>query len=384
VLGQDATILATNQTWERSAGEPGASPLAAARVGQSYLELCRRAADIADSAEREAREAREAADGIRAVLDGALPLFMMSYRVGSSDVPRWFLMQVIPLPLYAGGAIVQHIRLSLGAQAEAVRAEAEWADSRAREEAARLNAERMEFFMAMTGHEIRTPLAIIKSYQQMAEQWLGPRLPAGSLPRPLAQALAAARQALAEAQHAAGTLTGLLDDLLLASRAKAGALVMYPRCFELAPIVRGIVREQREVHPGRSVRVRLERQHRAWVEADAARIGQVLTNYLNNACKYSPLDQPIEVRLRIVGRAVRVAVRDYGPGLAAGEQARIWERFYQAAGVEPQGGATGGLGLGLYISRHIIERHQGHVGVESAPGKGATFWFTLPLVEAGD
>jgi signal transduction histidine kinase len=78
------------------------------------------------------------------------------------------------------------------------------------------------------------------------------------------------------------------------------------------------------------------------------------------------------------GRA-RVAVRDRGPGLAAAERARVWERFYRVPGIEPRSGAGGGLGLGLYICREIIERHGGEVGVESAPGEGSTFWFALPL-----
>jgi signal transduction histidine kinase len=79
----------------------------------------------------------------------------------------------------------------------------------------------------------------------------------------------------------------------------------------------------------------------------------------------------------------RVLVRDSGPGLAPDQRERVWERFHRAPDVLVQSGSGIGLGLGLYISRTIIERHDGQVGVESAPGEGSTFWFTLPLADRG-
>jgi signal transduction histidine kinase len=91
----------------------------------------------------------------------------------------------------------------------------------------------------------------------------------------------------------------------------------------------------------------------------------------------------VEVHVTVRGGRARVSVRDEGPGLPAEEQRRIWERYHRVPGVPAHAGAGagggGGLGLGLYISRTIIERHHGAVGVRSAPGKGATFWFALPL-----
>jgi signal transduction histidine kinase len=117
------------------------------------------------------------------------------------------------------------------------------------------------------------------------------------------------------------------------------------------------------------------------VQADAARIGQVVTNYLSNALKYSSEEQPVSVGLDVAGTRARVWVRDEGPGVAPEERARIWERFYRTARVEHRHGSSVGLGLGLYISRTIIVQHGGEVGVESGPGAGATFWFALPLEE---
>ena len=113
------------------------------------------------------------------------------------------------------------------------------------------------------------------------------------------------------------------------------------------------------------------------------RIGQVVTNYLTNALKYSPPDRPVEVGVQEAQQQGYVWVRDQGPGIASEEQGHLWERFHRVAGVEVLSGSGIGLGLGLHISKTIIDHHHGHVGVESQPGQGSTFWFTLPLGRQG-
>ncbi|HET8913906.1 MAG TPA: ATP-binding protein, partial [Ktedonobacteraceae bacterium] len=117
------------------------------------------------------------------------------------------------------------------------------------------------------------------------------------------------------------------------------------------------------------------------VFADAERIGQVVNNYLSNALKYSESDCPVKVYVMQAGNMARVEVIDEGPGLLFDQQAHIWQRFYRVPGIEVKSGSGVGLGLGLHICKTIIERQAGEVGVESAPGQGSTFWFTLPLAE---
>lgn len=114
------------------------------------------------------------------------------------------------------------------------------------------------------------------------------------------------------------------------------------------------------------------------VVADPERLRQVMNNYLSNALKYSEADKPVEVRLEVTSDEVHVSVHDAGPGLSKHEQEHIWERFYRVPGMEVKSGSGVGLGLGLHISRTIVERLGGNVGVQSIPGSGSTFWFTLP------
>ena len=116
------------------------------------------------------------------------------------------------------------------------------------------------------------------------------------------------------------------------------------------------------------------------VLADADRIEQVITNVLSNALRYSPAHKEVRVHVASAPTTVRVSVRDEGPGLAPEDIKRIWNRFYRVKGITSISGAGGGLGLGLHISRGIIERHKGAIGVDSIPGSGSTFWFTLPTL----
>jgi signal transduction histidine kinase len=150
---------------------------------------------------------------------------------------------------------------------------------------------------------------------------------------------------------------------------------------DLVVIVVEAVREQKLAAPARSIDVDLPPGITVPVLADVDRIGQVVTNYLTNALKYSADDKPVAVGLEVDGAMARVSVRDAGPGIPAAEQEHIWERFYRVPGIEHRSGSGIGLGMGLYISRTIVERHHGRVGVESHAGSGSIFWFTLPLLK---
>ena len=256
--------------------------------------------------------------------------------------------------------------------------------ARASELAAEDANRRMNDFLGIASHELRTPLTSVTANVQMAERAL----------RPLAEAdrgesvdnsdatLRHAHEMLERAKRQVIRLDRLVGDLLDASRIQAGKLELRWEICDLRAVVREAVEAQRAAWPKRDITLELPPRSGVVVRADSDRIGQVVTNYLTNALKYSAHDRPVAVRLRRHRGGVRVEVRDGGPGLSAEQQSHLFERFSRAPGVEQQSGSGVGLGLGLYICKTIVERHGGRLGVESVPGMGSTFWFTLPLPQA--
>ena len=124
----------------------------------------------------------------------------------------------------------------------------------------------------------------------------------------------------------------------------------------------------------RQIRVHIE-PNLPLVNMDPVLIAQVLVNLLDNALKYSPADQPVDVRARRAGEHLEIQVEDRGIGIAAAELERIFERFYRS----PQAGLVKGVGLGLSICKRFVEAHGGSIQVESQPGRGATFVVELPV-----
>lgn len=228
---------------------------------------------------------------------------------------------------------------------------------------------RMDEFLSMASHEMKNPVAGIKLNVQLAAR----RLEAG------AEGVRRARDLLERTERQLARLSRLVEDLLDVSRIQAGKLEMRPEACDLAAIVREAVEEQRQAWPDRVITLVGVHRKPVPLHADADRIGQVVTNFLTNALRYSSEEKPVEVRLSLRDGVARVAVRDQGPGLPEDERERIWERFHRAPGVEAVSGGGGGLGLGLHISKTIAAWHGGQVGVESEVGAGSTFWCTLPL-----
>jgi PAS domain S-box-containing protein len=254
-------------------------------------------------------------------------------------------------------------------------------EARANEAALREANRRMDEFLGIAGHEMRTPLTTIKGNIQVARRRLE-RLAArdDNGGADLADDLRGIGALLGRGDGQIARLNRLVDDLLDVSRIRAGYLEVRPEPSDLAALVREVVAEQREIAAPRAIQLEGDGRADVPVVVDHDRIAQVLTNYISNALRYSPPERPIVVGLHMDEAEARVWVRDEGPGLSPGEQARVWDRFYRVAGVEHRYGSSVGLGLGLHISRTIIAQHGGQVGVESVAGAGATFWFSLPLV----
>lgn len=264
-------------------------------------------------------------------------------------------------------------------------------EAQGREIALREANSRMEEFLGIASHELRTPLTTIKANVQLAKRRLRSLMSDENFSPSLVEKLLPPQDMLTRAERQATVLNRLVGDLIDISRIQTGKLQVHLRQepTNLTELLTETVEEQCKAYPNRVITLSFvpeNIQSPIFVSADPDRIAQVVTNYISNALKYSSSDKPVEVSLELLEKPqelgatmVRVAVRDMGPGLPPEEQQHIWECFYQSENVKVVSGSGVGLGLGLYISQTIIERHNGHVGVDSTPGKGSTFWFTLPV-----
>jgi signal transduction histidine kinase/ActR/RegA family two-component response regulator len=221
-------------------------------------------------------------------------------------------------------------------------------------------------FLAMLGHELRNPLSAITTSSHVLRA-----APAGSRMHTQAQAII---------ERQARQMTRLVEDLLDVSRLTMGKVALQTETFDLAQLASVLVQtweQSGRVSPGR---IRVEAAP-AWVEADRARIEQVLANLLDNAHRFTPAGRHIYVRVGMKDRGAALQVADEGAGIAPHLLEQVFKPFAQA----PQGvdRSHGGLGLGLAVVRRLVDLHGGTVAVESeGEGRGATFTVTFPGVEA--
>lgn len=277
---------------------------------------------------------------------------------------------------------------------ERVRLTNEWMATRTNELALREANRRFDAFLSIASHELRSPLTTIRGNVQLALRRMEKLKSQSSqqLAEPgydeqyekVMRGLERVHEPLIHAIQRTGVQDRMISDLLDASRIRANKLELIMRPIDLGKILCEIVQDQRYLAPDRQILLHLPPTKPVSIMADADRIGQVVNNYLTNALRYSAAEHPVEISLEIIqeGKLACVAVRDQGSGIAPEELEHIWERFYRAQNTAKQYDTGAGLGLGLYISRTIIERHNGQVGVASTKDKGSTFWFSLPLEQS--
>jgi PAS domain S-box-containing protein len=227
---------------------------------------------------------------------------------------------------------------------------------------------RKDEFIAMASHELKTPVTSLKGFTQLLQR----RLRNSGNEEDL--------RFLTRMDTQVNRLTHLVDDLLNLTKMQTGKLEYRMEAFDLAELVQEIVENVQEAT--QTHRLLLEKTVVASVYGDRDRIGQVLTNLLTNAIKYSKDADRVIIRMEVSEGNVIVSVQDFGIGIPQEYQQRIFERFFR---VSETGGTTySGLGIGLYISRNIIKRHQGKLGVQSRKGEGSTFFFQLPLAQTAN
>ncbi|GHO46992.1 PAS domain S-box protein [Ktedonospora formicarum] len=238
-------------------------------------------------------------------------------------------------------------------------------------------------FVGVVTHELKTPLTSLQGNVQMAQRRLIRLLNQNeSLSETQLQILEDVLLMLGRGQQSLRMQNRLINDLLDVSRLQEGKLELALAPCDLIEVVSATVHDQQAAQPTRLITLVLPELDHLMVTADRDRLQQVLGNYLTNALKFSPETESVRVGLDLDGDMVRVWVQDHGPGLTQEQQHRIWNRFYQVTNVQVQRGWRTGLGLGLYICHQLISQHHGQVGIESVPGQGATFWFTLPFSDA--
>lgn len=218
--------------------------------------------------------------------------------------------------------------------------------------------------VADIAHELRTPLSVVQ----------------GNLRAMLDDVYPLEKAEIATVYEASRRLERLVDDLRELAHAEAGQLRLHPRPTDLGPLVRLVVDMAGGLGRERGVTVAAVGDGASQVMADPDRVVQVLSNLLTNAVRHAPDGSEVLVTRETIPGAVRVSVRDSGPGMSAEEREHAFDRFWRADAARSRD--RGGSGLGLAVARHLVEAQGGAIGVESTPGRGSCFWFTLPTVEA--
>ncbi|ATB40931.1 PAS domain-containing sensor histidine kinase [Cystobacter fuscus] len=219
-------------------------------------------------------------------------------------------------------------------------------------------------FLSIASHELKTPLTPLKLHlQALRHKAVSGQLLLQHVEKTLAQV---------------ARLSGLINDLLDTSRIQAGRLELRHEPVPLQQLTREVLADLRPVGPHHTF-VYEEPDETLIIQGDRGRLAQVLVNLLENAIKYSPTGGTIRLVVERHGAQALVSVTDKGIGIPSDQRAHLFERFFRARNAPISG--FGGLGLGLYICRDIVERHGGRIWVESEVGSGSTFYFTLPVLE---
>lgn len=233
-------------------------------------------------------------------------------------------------------------------------------NARLYEEIQSLNTKKDEF-IGLASHELKTPVTSLSGYLQIINR----RLPAED-PN---------KRFIENALVQINKLSTLISDLLDVSKIETGQLPLSFTGFDLLQLVKEVIEVMQ--YSTKTHELYLETDVKELnATADRQRIEQVLVNLLSNAIKYSPGADRVNIKVSQSGDKALVSVRDFGPGINTEQQERIFNRFYR---VEDMASHISGLGIGLYISKEIIGRHNGRLWVESDEGKGSVFQFEIPL-----
>lgn len=228
----------------------------------------------------------------------------------------------------------------------------------------RKNHERQkEEFIGIASHELKTPVTSIKGYTQLLQRRLSK------------EGNTKAVEFLQKMDAQLNKLTSLIGDLLDSTKIEGGRLQFHEGYYDFNELVLDIIDEMQQTTTLHKLITRLAPTKT--VNGDRDRIGQVITNFISNAIKYSPHSKEIIITTNAKKESITLSVKDFGHGIAKEKQSKVFDRFFRVSGKNQD--TFAGLGLGLYIAAEIVKRHGGQIWVESEVNKGATFSFTLPI-----
>lgn len=226
----------------------------------------------------------------------------------------------------------------------------------------RKNEQLREQYVSFISHDLRAPLSVVIGQASILRSRLSSQR---------AKPEAARTESIL---NSAWRMNSMIQDLQESSRLESGKWTMHREPADLGQLLSSVC--DQVVSPEQKVRLRMEQPSGPTsIEVDHERFGRALANLVTNALKYSPSDSPVTITLDRVGQEVLIAVADQGAGIPLDEQPLVFDRFYRAVHRKK----AEGIGLGLYITRLIVEAHGGRIWVESKEGEGSTFAIALPI-----
>lgn len=218
-------------------------------------------------------------------------------------------------------------------------------------------------FLAIASHELKTPVTSIKAYAQVLGAMLGKE---GEIKK---------AEMVARMDAQVNRLTNLIGDLLDVTKINSGRLQFNKTWFDVDEVIKETIEDLQ--HTTQKHELLTDLKAGCHIYSDKDRIGQVLTNLITNAIKYSPQADQIIISTKIEDDRISVCVQDFGIGIPEDKKDKVFEQFYRVSGNKQH--TFPGLGLGLYISSEIIKREGGNMWVNSIENKGSTFCFSLPI-----
>jgi two-component system phosphate regulon sensor histidine kinase PhoR len=225
----------------------------------------------------------------------------------------------------------------------------------------RKSIQQKDDFISVASHELKTPITSLKAAIQLLDRIKDN--PTDKMPKLVEQA-----------NKSMTKVSNLVEELLNASKITSGQMHINMVEFNLVDIIHD---SYQHLPIKDKEKISLSGESSLIINGDPVRIEQVIVNFINNALKYAPASETIQILVERQGEFAKVEVIDNGPGIEKQKLAHLFDRYYR---VDDSGQQYSGLGLGLYICSEIIKKHNGEIGVKSEINKGSIFWLTLPLV----